>query len=196
MKNRITTVVMALLALDVLFCAGCCIYTLVKGGGSGGQQLPAITCLFALIATAHYAFMGYKKSAAGAFKVMLICCALASLMCLVPLTYNLDAINSWPVAAALCNIGYAMCFGAYLILALVPDLGKARSYALIAFAFCVHLAVYVFILIKQPGAAAGEGGKLFHTMRAMRHHCMFLLDIVVWFCDYFKYRDKAARGSK
>lgn len=195
MKDKVTKVVMALLALDVLFCAGCCVYTLIKGWGSGGQQLPAITCFAALIATAHYVLLGYKKSAAGAFKAMLICCAFASLMCLVPLTYNLDAINSWPVATALCNIGYAMCFGTYLILALVPDLGKARSYALIAFALCVHLGVYVFIKIKQPGIA-GEGGSVFNTMRAMRHHCMFLLDIVVWFCDYFKYRDKAARGSK
>ena len=195
MKNRITTVIMVILGLDVLFCAGCCVYTIVKGGGSGGQQLPAFTCLAALIATAHYAFMGYRKSAAKAFKAMLLCCALASLMCLVPLTYNVDAISSWPLGAALCAIGYAMCFGAYLILALVPDLGKARSYALIAFALCVHLAVYVFVQIKQP-SAAGEGGNLYHTMRAMRHHCMFLLDIVVWLCDYFKYRDKAARGSK
>ena len=170
-------------------------YTIVKGGGSGGQQLPAFTCLAALIATALYVFKGHRKSAAGAFKIMLAFCALASLMCLVPLTYNLDAINNWPVAAALCAVGYAMCFGAYLILALVPDLGKARSYALIAFSFAVHLAVYVFVKIKQP-AAAGEGRSVYYTMRAMRYHCMFLLDIVVWFCDYFKYRDKAARGSK
>jgi hypothetical protein len=186
---------MALLALDALFCAGCCVYTIIKGGGSGNQQLPAITCLFALIATAHYVFKGHKKSAANAFKIMLGCCALASLMCLVPLTYNLDAINNWPLAASLCAIGYALCFGAYLILALVPNLGKARSYALIAFAFLVHIAVYLFIKINRP-AALGEEGSTYYTMRAMRHHCMFLLDIVVWFCDYFKYRDKAARGSK
>lgn len=36
MKNRFTTVIMILLALDILFCAGCCIYTLIVGG-SGAQ---------------------------------------------------------------------------------------------------------------------------------------------------------------
>lgn len=123
---------------------------------------------------------------------MLLCCALASLMCLVPLAYDTEAIANWQFGVALCSVVYALCFGAYLILALVPNLGKVKSDALIGFTFAAHLAVYIFLRINQPAA----GDSIFSTMRAMRHHCMFLLALVVLICNYFKYRDKAARGSK
>ena len=33
-------------------------------------------------------------------------------------------------------------------------------------------------------------------MRIMRHTCMWALALNVGICSYFKYKDKAARGSK
>ena len=58
MKNEKNAAVMALQGLLITFCMLCCIYTIVMGTGSDGQQLPAITCLAALAATVYYVYWG------------------------------------------------------------------------------------------------------------------------------------------
>ena len=195
MKNEKNAAVMALQGLLITFCMLCCIYTIVMGTGSDGQQLPAITCLAALAATVYYVYWGYSKSGANAFKTMLLFCALAALMCIVPALYNKEMISRLPTATTLCVLGYAVCFGLYLILALVPDLGKKKTFAIILFLFLFHEAVFFTTLILQPGAVVSDGTR-FDSMRGMRLSCMVVLDINTAICSYFKYRDKAARGSR
>ena len=118
MKKTANILIICIQVLLLAFCALCCVYTIVMGAGSGGQQLPAVTALIALIATAYYALGQYRKVAAKAYKIMLLFCALASLMCIVPHMYNMDAISLRPIGSIVCVIGYAVCFGLYLILAL------------------------------------------------------------------------------
>lgn len=195
MKKTASILIICIQVLLLAFCALCCVYTIVMGAGSGGQQLPAVTALIALIATAYYALGQYRKVAAKAYKIMLLFCALASLMCIVPHMYNMDAISLRPIGSIVCVIGYAVCFGLYLILALVPDLGKAVTGVLIAVIFCGFFAVHLSSIILRPGPIFGDGTR-FDTMRIMRHTCMWALALNVGICSYFKYKDKAARGSK
>ena len=195
MRREGNTALMALQGIVIAFCVLSCIYTIFMGSGSDGQQLPAITCLAALAATVYYIYWGYTKAAANAYKTMLLFCALAALICIVPALYNSEAISRIPTATTLCVLGYALCFGLYLILALVPDLGKKKTFAIILFLFLFHEAVFFTTLFLQPGAIVGDGTR-FDTMRGLRHSCMVVLDINAWICSYFKYRDKAARGSR
>ncbi len=192
MKKGNYTVMTVIQCLLLLACAGYCIYTVINGAGSGGQQWPAIACLLAVVATLDYLLRGYRKAAARAYRIMVLCCALASLLCLVPHTFNYTATAQAPVASALCALGYGMCFGAYLLLAFVPDLGAAKSTALIGFVFLVHLAVFTCCLIMQPGKLIGNG-TIFDSMRAARHFCILVLAVNVAICTHFKYTDKAER---
>jgi len=192
MKKGVNTAITIFQGLLALACAGICVYTIINGAGSNGQQWPAIACLLALVATLDYAFRGYRKSAARAYRVMILCCALASLLCLVPHTFNNTATAAAPVASALCAMGYAMCFGVYLLLAFVPDLGEAKSAGLLGFIFLIHLAVFICCLILQPGKFFGNG-TIFDSMRAGRHFSILVLTINAAVCTHFKYTDKAER---
>ncbi len=195
MRKVINMAAMALQGIIIAFCALSCIYTIYMGTGSAGQQLPALTCLMALAATVYYMVKGYTKAAAVAYKVMLLFCALAALMCIVPTLYNAEAFSNIPIAVTLCVLGYAVCFGLYLILALVPNLGKRATFSIIIFMFLFHEAVFWTTFILQPGTVIRDGTR-FDTMRELRHSCMVVLAVNAGICSYFKYRDKAARGSK
>lgn len=194
MKKKSNTVITIIQCLLALACAGYCIYTVINGAGSGGQQWPAIACLLALGATLDYMFRGYRKSAARAYRLMILSCALASLLCLIPHTFNHTVTAEAPVASALCAIGYAMAFGAYLLIAFVPDLGEAKSAALLGFIFLVHLAVFTCCLILQPGKLIGNG-TIFDSMRAARHFSILVLTVNAALCTHFKYVDKAERHA-
>lgn len=195
MKKGISIFVMAFQALSILYCLLSCIYTLVMGGGTGAQRGPAILCLAALAATVYYICKGHKKTAANAFKLMLLLSAAAAIMCLLPHFYDLDLIGEMPNGAAIIAIAYALCFGLYLVLALVPDLGKARSNTLIVIIFCIFAALIVFYQINRPGAVLTSGTQV-NSMRIMRLSCMGCLALNAGTCNYFKYVDKASRGSK
>ena len=117
------------------------------GTGFGGQQLPAAIFLAALIASAWYAIKGYTKAGAKAYKIMLLFCAAASWLCIIPHMFNYDAINNRPIGSILCTLGYALSFDLYIILALVPDLGKRKSNIISAIIFMIYLAVLVSCLI-------------------------------------------------
>ncbi len=194
MKSKFSYVILGLQVLSLLFCVLCCIYTLVMGAGEGIQRGSAIMCLGALVATAYYVLRGQKKSVAKAYKVMLLFCAAASIMCIVPHIYDTDLLSSMPNAVAIVIIGYAVCFGLFLILALVPDLGKVRTNVIILIIFCIYFATAIFFQIKQPGLLAG--GTRAGTIGIMRLTCMYWLAVNVGTCCYFKYQDKATRGSK
>ena len=194
MKKRVNTVILVVQGLLALACAGYCIYMVVNGAGSGGQQWPAVACLLALLATLDYAFREYRKTAARAYKVMILCCALASLLCLVPHTLNYTASADAPVASSLCAIGYAMAFGAYLLIAFVPDLGETKSAALFGFIFLVHLAIFTCCLILQPGKLIGNG-TVFDSMRAALHFSLLVVTVNAAICTHFKYVDKAERHA-
>jgi hypothetical protein len=109
--------------------------------------------------------------------------------------YNLDAINGSPVGAVLFALSYALCFGFYLMLAFVQDIGKLKSFLMIGFIFLFHLIALMFSMILRPGKMLGDGTS-FDSMRIFRHTTMVVLAINVCICIYFKYRDKSARGSK
>ena len=192
-RKTISIILMVIHAIVILGCAASCVFTVVTGTNSGGQQLPAVFCFAALVMTAWYALKGYKKDDAFAFKLVLLFCSAASLVCLVPHMYNLDAINGRPIGAILCALGYAICFGLYLILAFVPDLGKVKSFCIITFIALVFTAVLLSSIILRPGMLAG--GTKFDSMRIFRHACMVELALNVVICYYFKYRDKKARGT-
>ena len=177
-----------------LICAASCVYTIANGAGSGGQQLPAVFCLAAIIATMYYIIRGYGKNASGAFKVMMLLCAFAHLMCIVPHMYNTEFVGSRPVYSVLGVLFYALSFGAYLVLALVPDLGIFKSMLLIAFVLLMSLAVVIGSVVLMPGSFVG-GGTVYDAMRIMRHVAMTLLAVNAGTCNYFKYGDKEARGS-
>lgn len=179
----------------VALCALTCLYTIFMGAGSGGQQFAAAMCLAALVATAWYAIKGYTKAEAKAYKIMMLFCAAASWLCIVPHMYNYDAINNRPIGSILCTLGYALSFGLYIILALVQDLGKRKSNIISAVIFMIYLAVLVSCLILRPGAIIADGTR-FDSMRIYRHITMLTLAINSGICLYFKYRDKEARGSK
>ena len=195
MKKSITAIVMGIQALAILFCVLSCIYMIVMGGGQGAQRGPAILCLAALAATVYYIAKGHQKTAAKAFKAMLLLCAAASVLCLLPHIYDSALISAMPNAAAFIAIGYALCFGLYLVLALVPDLGKRRSNAIILIVFCVFFAIALFYQINYPGIIFGDGTRA-DTMRIMRLTCMYWLAVNAGTCIHFKYVDKASRGSK
>ena len=181
-------------AAVMLLCAFSCIHTIVRGGGSGGQQLPAIMCLLALAVTFWYAIQGYKKSAANYFKTMLLICATASLICIVPHMYNTAADDNMPVGYVLCTLGYAISFGLYLTLALVPDLGKGKSFAIIAVIFAFYFMIFIMSIVRTTGDIT-PGGAAVDLMRVFRHATMWVLAVSVGISTYFKYRDKARRGS-
>jgi len=195
MKKNTGVIVMWIQVLAVLFCILSCLYILVMGGGQGAHRGPAIVCLAALIATALYTSKGYKKNAAKDYKVMLLLCAAASLLCLLPLIYNSDLIINRTGLAAVLALGYALCFGLYLVLALVPDLGRTKSNTIIIIIFCIFAAATVFFTIYRPGMLFGDGTRA-DTMRIMRLNCMSWLAVNAGTCNYFKYVDKASRGSK
>ena len=191
MNKTINTVILAIQGFVLVFCALCCVYTIVLGSGSGGMQLPAAAILVALCATAYYALEGHKKSAAGSYKIMLLLNALSSLLCIVPHMFNMDAINEVPIWSTITVIGYVLCFGAYLVLALVPDLGMKKSNILIIFIFAVYMIVFINSVRLRPGAMLGDGTR-FDSMRIMRHLCMWQMAINTGICNYFKYQDKKA----
>lgn len=195
MKKNISVIEMGIQALAILYCVLSCIYTIFMGGGEGAQRGPAILCLAALAATVFYIAKGHTKSAAKSFKVMLLLCAAASVMCLLPHLYDIDLISAAPNAAAFIAIGYALCFGLYLVLALVPDLGKTKSAIIIGAIFCIFVVIHVFFQITLPGALISDGSRA-DSMRLMRMTCMCCLSLSAMICIHFKYVDKAARGSK
>ena len=191
-RNRIVMIGhMVLMAV----CALSCIYTIVRGAGSGGQQLPAVMCLAALVVTFWYAIQGYKKSAAKYFKLMMVFCAFASLLCIVPHMYNTAAEGFMPTGYVLCTLGYALCFGIYLILALVPDLGLIKSSVLIGIVFLFYIVVFLFSVVNQTGTHT-SGGASTDWMRVFRQATMWVLALSVGISIYFKYSDKARRGGR
>ena len=190
MKKGIHTALMVIQGLLALVCIGYCTYIVLNG--SGGQQWPAAVCLPAVLMTLDYAVRGYRKTAVRAYRIMLVFCALASLLCLVPHTFNVRGAAEAPVASALCAIAYAMSFSAYLLIAFVPDLGKARSAVLHGFIFLAHLAVFICCLILQPRELIGNG-TIFDSMRAARHISILALAINAAICTWFKYSEKAER---
>ena len=193
LSNRNRTI-MIVHAVVMLLCALSCIHTIVKGSGSGGQQLPAVMCLAALIVTFWYAIQGYKKSVANYYKLMLGFCACASLMCIVPHMYNSAAQGFMPTGYVLCTLGYALSFGIYLILALVPDLGMVKSGALIGVVFTFYVVIFIFSLVNQTETLT-PGGSSTDLMRIFRQATMWVLALSVGISTYFKYTDKLARGS-
>lgn len=192
MKKRVHTVILVFQGLLALACAGYSIYMVING--AGGLRWPAAACLAALLATLDYAIREFRKAAARAYRGMILCCALASLLCLVPHTVSDAAAAGTPVVSALCAIGYALCFGAFLLIAFVPDLGEAKSAALLGFVFLAHLAVFTLCLIRLPGPVNG-GGPSFELLRAALHFCILVLTVNAAICTHFKYVDKAERRA-
>lgn len=189
--NKVIMIVQFLLAI---FCALCCIYTIIMGDDSGAQQLPAFTILTALISTVYYAMNGYQKDVSSMYKTMMILCAISALMCIVPHMYNYEIINNMPVRSTLCVLGFALSFSFYLMLAFVTDLGERKTNILIAMIFFFFLIVFVSSIVTQPGSMFGDGTR-YDSMRSMRHFSMMVLAINAGICSYFKYQDKKVRGS-
>lgn len=192
MKKRVNTVILVFQGLLALACAGYCIYMVING--TGGRRWPAVACLLALLATLDYAIREYRKTAARAYKAMILCCGLASLLCLVPHTLHDAAASGAPAVAALCAIGYAMAFGAFLLIAFVPDLGETKSAVLFGFVFLVHLAVFTLCLIRQPGLFNGNGTDA-DPIGAVLHFSILVLTVNAAICTHFKYLDKAERHA-
>ena len=190
-RNKIIMIVHAVV---MLFCALTCVYTIIRGSGSGGQQLPAAMCLAALFVTLWYAIQGYKKSVAEYYKLMLWFCASSSLMCIVPHMYNTAAEGFMPTGYVLCTLGYALCFGIYLILAFVPDLGRVKSSVLIGMVFLFYVVVFIFSIINKTETLT-DGGASIDLMRIFRQATMWVLALSVGISTHFKYSDKFARGS-
>ena len=190
-RNRIIMIVHAAV---MVFCALTCAYTIVRGSGSGGQQLPAVMCLASLVVTFWYAIQGYKKTVAKYYKLMLGFCACASLMCIVPHMYNTAAEGFMPTGYVLCTLGYALCFGIYLTLALVPDLGRVKSSMLVGIVFLFYVVIFIFSLTNKTGTLT-TGGASTDWMRIFRQATMWVLALSVGISTHFKYTDKLARGS-
>ena len=193
MRKKTDNIIMAVQGLVILYCSLTCIYTIVMGKETGGQQLPAAMCLAALIVAARYVLKGYVKEEAKVYKLMLLLSAATALLCLVPHVKDPDI--SQPIGSILCTIGYILCCGLYLVLALVQDLGKTKSNIIVLVIFLFYLAVLISCLIYRPGMMMGEGTRA-DSMRIFRHICMIELAVNAGLSVYFKYRDKEARGSK
>ena len=125
----------------------------------------------------------------------MVFCAFASLMCIVPHMYNSAAQGFMPTGYVLCTLGYALCFGIYLILALVPDLGMIRSSVLISIVFLFYMVIFIFSVVNRTGALT-PGGASTDWMRVFRQATMWVLALSVGISIYFKYNDKARRGRQ
>ncbi len=194
MKKPLNTVLMVIQGILLVYCILGSIYTIAMGGGHGLRG-PAIVCLAALAATAYYVFSGYKKSSANVYKLMLTLCAAASLMYIVPTVYDVQSITAQPFMPALAATAYGLCFGLYLLLAYVPDLGKTRSNTLIVIIFVIFFALYLYNQICFPGPFVSDGTR-YDYMRNLGILSMAALAVNAGICNHFKYEDKAKRGRK
>lgn len=195
MKKALNVILMVFHALVILFCMLSCIYTIAKGGENIGLRIPAVVTLAALISAVYYAISGYKKSVATAHKTMLTFCGAASLMCIFSLMYETKIVASYPFLAAFTAVLFGVCFGLYLVLAFVPNLGKLKSNVIIIIVFVVFYTLYYVCQIAFPGSLIGDGTK-YDTMRNMSLVCMSALAFNAGICNHFKYEDKSNRKKE
>ena len=195
MKKPGNSVLMVFQGLLFVFCILCCIYTIVMGGGHGALRGPAIVSIAALAASVFYAVSGYKKSAAKAHKLMLTLSAAAALMCILLVVYDVEALEAHRFMSGLAAVAYGLCFGLYLILTFVPDLGRKKSNTLIVVIFIVFTALYLYSQINFPGPIFSDGSR-YNVMRNMNLVSMMALALNAGICNHFKYVDKAMRGRK
>ena len=157
--------------------------------------LPHLLAGIALIATIsalYYAFRGFKKYAAPAYKAYMIICAVFFQTLCVGNAINLSASQMGKPGLAAVVMTNSLIFGLFLLLGVAKDMGKKLTYTICGIAQIltfVDLILFVFIAGRIDGAAISH----FLGSRGLTR---FLLVTVACFMAGLKYADKAERGSK
>lgn len=179
-------------AVFMLVAAAACIH-MIAIQRSQHTHMAAASALVAICTMTYYSLKGHKKADANFLKTALLCCAGAQFFAIIPMILKERVLNERDVIAILSCAAF---FGIYLVLALVPDLGKKKSLTLSAI-MAVDCAATVIVLIAlHPGAVRGVAGANAQTMENMRMVVLSMLANAAFVCEWFKYQDKAARGTK
>ena len=185
-KSRVPLIILNFIA--AAFGVAANVYVLLSKEASVFTKIGAAVVILALGASLLYLFNGYKKNAAGYFKLYMCLFAMAQLVSTFATVY------SAPNGQSLISVAFpALTYGPILVLALVENLGKKRSYLVCAFVVAAYLTASVLILVMVPGLLAGgtEAG----TLCLIRSGTTLLLAIIMSMMIVAKYRDKEERGT-
>ena len=152
---------------------------------TGAERSFNFECIFnivALLSAMHYIVSGYTKDAAKYYKVFAGLYALASVVSLLYMYLHADA-SLFHFAAT------AVVFGLIIILAVAPNLGKARSLTLCGIVIALRLADLILAFFTVTESAWPL------WMIYMSFFSQLVLAVLLGIMNYAKYLDKAARHS-
>ena len=186
-KSRVPLIILNFIAAAFGVAANS--YVLLSAEASVFTKIGAAVVILALCASLLYLFKGYQKNAAKYFKLYMCLFAMAQLVSTFATVY------SAPNGQSLISVAFpALTYGPILVLALVENLGKKRSYLVCGFVVAAYLIASVLVLVMVPGLLAGgtEAG----TLYLIRSGTTLLLAIIMSMLIVAKYRDKEERGTR
>lgn len=145
--------------------------------------------MISLLAAIHYVFMGYKKDAAGSYKVFLYFCAFSELISVLLAASFEDKLSS-TIGAFLS----ALTYGIILVMAAARDLGKVISFSLCGVIYAVRMFAFISTFVALPGMA--RGGEEINTIYTLYTAASALIAFLIGIFTYAKYVDKEDRGTK
>ena len=186
-KSRVPLIILNFIA--VAFGVAANVYVLLSAEASIFTKLGAAVVILALGASLLYLFKGYRKDAAKYFKLYMCLFAMAQLVSTFATVYSAPNGNS------LISVAFpALTYGPILILALVENLGKKRSYMVCAFVVAAFLLASILVAVMVPGLL--RGGTEAGTLYLIRTGTTLLLAIIMSMMIIAKYRDKEERGTR
>ena len=143
----------------------------------------------ALLAAMIYALKGFGKNAATFFMIYMLLYSLseiADLIALIMKAVNLSAIQPFMILIT------AFTIIALIILAMMKDLGRKVSFALVTAVMLLNLIAVIISITAE----ATQGAVIGLPVSIIRGGQRLLLSVVAYMLVNAKYEDKEARGTK
>ena len=153
------------------------------------MKLLSVETILALFTAIYYAFRGYKKSVAPAYKAYLIVLSFLFLSSGANMGIQFDSVTAG-VTVCLMMFVFACTF----TLLVATDLGKRKSMTLCWLVTAIFFVLMVFVLIAAPGIV--RGGTISNTAFLFRCVSNFVLSLIATLMTAAKYIDKTTRGTK
>ena len=182
-----------LVCLLLIACAVGNIYVIINKHQKAYTLITALIAFLAILAALYYAFRGYAKNAAPAYKTYMILCALhfqslaADLGDNGILTYSMQKAEVAPMILISC-----LLFGLMLLLSVAKDLGKGMTRTISIISLVAAVAFLVVTLFGM-GHYADDSAAFVLVQGAVTG---VLLVFVAGFMAELKYIDKEERGTK